>query len=99
MTQLAQRLSFNLPDTLAGDGKGLSDFFKRMLGAVLESEAHLDDLLFARCERAENVRRLFLQVHVDHSLGRRDDAAVFDEVAQMRIFLFSNWSFERDRLL
>src|SRR6185312_3294658 len=70
-----------------------------VLGAVFEAEAHLDYFLFARSQRAQHVRCLFLEVHVDHGFCRRDYAAIFDEVAKMRIFLFSNRSFEGDRLL
>jgi len=36
---------------------------------------------------------------VDHGFGRETTGAIFDEVAQMRIFLFADRRFERDRLL
>ena len=66
MTQLAQRLGFNLPDALARYLEALAHFFERMLGAVFEAEAHLDDALLARRERAQNLRCVLLQVHADH---------------------------------
>src|ERR1039458_1763135 len=99
MPQLAQRLGFDLADAFAGYGERLPDFFQSVLAAVFEAEAHLDDFFFARGQRAQDLSRLVLQVHVDHRLGRRNHAAVFDEVAQMRIFLFADRRFERDRLL
>ena len=42
---------------------------------------------------------LFLQVHVDGSLVRRERSAVFDEVAEMGIPLLANWRLQRDRFL
>src|SRR5579862_746932 len=99
MTQLAQRFGFDLADTFAGDREALPDFFQRVLAAILEAEAHLDDFLFARGQRAQDLSCLVLQVHVDHRFRRRNHRAVFDEVSQMRIFLFANRRFERDRLL
>src|SRR3954470_4744463 len=70
-----------------------------MFTAVLETKAHLDDLLFARGQGTQNLRSLVFQVDVDHGFGRRHYAAVFDEVSQVRIFLFSDRSFEGDGLL
>src|ERR1700683_3339674 len=54
VAQLAQRLSFDLAAALAGDGGRLAHFFKRVLAAVLQTEAHLDDLFLARVERLQH---------------------------------------------
>ena len=70
MTQLAQRLCFNLTNTFACDCERLSYFFKRVLAAVLQPEAHLDHLLFPRSQRAKHLRRLILQVDIDHGFRR-----------------------------
>src|SRR6202521_1302049 len=99
MPQLPQRLSLNLPDAFARHRKRLSDLFQRVLRAVFQPKAHLDDLLLARCQRAQHLRSLVFEVDVDHRLGRRNHRPVLDEVAQMRIFLFANRRFEGDRLL
>src|SRR5271170_48638 len=99
MTQLAQRLGFALADALSGDLEALADLFEGVLGSVCEAEAHLDDTLFARREGAQNLRSVLLQVHADYGVGGRDGLAVFDEVAEVRIFLFADRSFERDGLL
>src|SRR5208283_441524 len=99
MPQLPQRFGFDLADAFTGDGERLSDFFERVLAAVFQAEAHLDDFFFARSQRAQDLSGLVLEVHVDHRFGGRDYGAVFDEVAQMRIFLFADGRFERDRLL
>src|SRR5580693_7057296 len=54
MAQLAQRLGFDLANALPRHREVLADLFERMLAAVLQTEAHLDDLLFARAERLQN---------------------------------------------
>src|SRR5215471_11061446 len=79
MAQLAQRLGFDLPDALARDGEALADFLERVLAAVADAEAHLDDLLFARRERLEHRLGLFLEIQIDHGLGRGDHLAILDE--------------------
>src|SRR5438094_7292939 len=99
MTQLAERLRFDLADALARDREALTDLFERVLAAVADAEPHLDDFLFARRERLEDRLGLLLQIQVDHGLGRRHDLASFDEIAQMRIFLLPDRGLERDRLL
>ena len=99
VAQLAQGLGFDLADALAGDLEALADFFEGVLGAVFEAEAHLDDALFARRERAQNLRGVLLEVDADDRLGGRNRLAVFNEVAEVRIFLFANRRFERDGLL
>src|SRR6266566_710898 len=99
MAQLAQRLGLNLADALAGDGKRLPDFFEGVLAAIVQSEAHLDDFLFARRQGFQYGRGLFLQIQVDDRIGGRNHGLVFNEVPEMRIFLFANGRFERDGLL
>jgi hypothetical protein len=50
VAQLAQRLGFDLADTFTGEGESLAHFLERVLAAVLQPEAHLDDLFLARRE-------------------------------------------------
>ena len=99
VTELAQGLGFDLADALAGDLEALADFFQGVLGAVFEAEAHLDDALFARGQSAQDLRGVLLEVDADDGLGGRDGLAVFNEVAEVRIFLFADGRFERDGLL
>ena len=99
VAQFAQRLGFDLADALARDREVLADFFERVLAAVLQAEAHLDDLLFARRERLQHLRGLLPQVQIDHRVGGRDPVLVDDEIAQVRLFLFADRRLERDRLL
>src|SRR2546427_2744851 len=83
LAQLAERFGFDLADTLTGEGKRLAHFPKRVLTAVLQPEAHLDDLFLARRECLEHRGGLFFEVQVDDRVGGREDGLVFDEVAQM----------------
>src|ERR1017187_1590386 len=99
MPQFSQRFGLDLSDAFASHRKRLADFLQRVLRAIFQPKAHLDNLLLARCQRAQHLRSLVFEVDVDHGLGRRNHPAVFDEVAQMRIFLFANRRFEGDRLL
>ena len=64
MPQLAQCLGFDLADTLAGDGECLAHLFERVLAAVLKTEPHLDDFLFAWCKRFQHRRYLFHEAQV-----------------------------------
>src|SRR5689334_5429243 len=68
--QLAERFGFDLTDALACDGEALADFLERVFAAVAHAEPHLDDLLFAWCERLQHRLGLFLQVQVDDGFGR-----------------------------
>src|SRR5436309_9347364 len=97
MAQLPERLCFDLPDALACDREALTDLLERMLAAVADAEAHLDHFLLAWRQRLQHRLGLFLQVQIDHRFGRRDDLAILDEVAQMRVFLLANRRLERDR--
>ena len=55
MAELAQGLGFDLADALARNLEALADLFESVLGAVLQAEAHLDDALLARGERAHHL--------------------------------------------
>src|SRR6266852_1570152 len=99
MAQLVKRLDLDLANALAGDPKPLADLFERALAAVADAEPHLDDLFFARRERPQDRLGLLLEIYVDHRFGRRNDLAILDEVAKMRISLCADRRLERDRLL
>src|SRR6476646_1879742 len=99
MAQLAERLRLDLADTLARDLEVLADLFERVVALLADAEAHAQDLLLARRERLQHLPRLFGEVHVDDRLGRRDDALVLDEVAEMRIFLLADGRLEADGFL
>ena len=87
VAQFAERLGFNLADTLARHCEILPHFLERVLAAVFQAEAHLDDLLLARRERLEYLRRLLPQVQIDHRVGRRQarlvDQALSADLAKL----------------
>src|SRR5574340_85325 len=99
MAEFAQGLGFNLADALAGDREVLPHPLQRVLTAVFQAEAHLDDLLFARRERLQHLRGLLPQVEVDHRLGGRNARLVHDEIAEVGFLFLPDGSFQRDRLL
>src|SRR5687768_17445487 len=99
VSELPERLRFDLADSLAGDVERASDLLERVLGAVADSEAHLQDLLLARRERLQDPPRLVLEVRDEHGVDRGEDLAVLDEVSEVRIFFLADRSLERDRLL
>jgi hypothetical protein len=94
MAELAQGFGFDLADALASDLEALADLFEGVLGAVFEAEAHLDDPFLARSKSAEDLRGVLLEVDADDRLGGRDRLAIFDEVAEVRVFLFADGGFE-----
>src|SRR5581483_2683426 len=98
VAQLAQRLRLDLPYALARDGEFLADLLQRVVGFLADAEAHAQHLLFARRERREHLARLFLKIDVHDRVGRRHDALVLDEVAEMAVLLLADGRLERDRL-
>ena len=100
MTQLSQGFCLDLADTLAGHGKMLSDLFERVLRAgVAEAKPHLDHLFLTRRQRRENFIGDLTQIREGDRFGRVQDRFVLDKIAEMRIFLFADRRFERDRFL
>src|ERR1039457_701177 len=99
MPQFPERLGLDLPYALARHGEMLADLFERVLAAVLQSKAHLDDLLFAGTEGLQDFGRLFAKVQIDDRLGRRHHAAVDQKIAEMGFFFLTDRRLERDRLL
>ena len=99
MTQLPQCFGFNLANTLAGDPEFLAHFFQRVLSPIFQSKSHLDDALFAGSKHIQNLLGHFFEIDVDDRISRRNDAAIFDAIAKVRIFLFADRRLERNRLL
>src|SRR6185436_9472200 len=92
VAELAERFRLDLADPLAGDVERAAHFLQRVLGTVAHAEAHLEHLLLARGEGAQDLAGLLLEVRDDHVIDGGDHAAVLDEIAEMRVFLFSDRS-------
>ncbi len=99
MTQLAKGFGFDLANTFPGDGESLADFLEGVFAAIVEAEAHFDDALLARSEGAEHGSNLLFEVKVDDRFRRRDNCLIFDEIAEVSFFFFTDGSFEGDGLL
>src|SRR5439155_16389763 len=91
VAQLAQGLSFDLPNAFASDCKPPANLLQRVLRPVLQTKAHLDHFLFTRAEGVQHLRGLFLQIHVHGGCGGSHRGAVFDQVPQVGIRLLANW--------
>src|SRR5688500_4902279 len=83
VAQLAQGLRLDLADALAGDVERTAHFLERVLGAVADTEPHLQNLLLTRGEGAQDLASLFFQVRHDDVVDRRDDSAILDEISKM----------------
>src|SRR5689334_19677631 len=56
--EFAKSFRFNLPDAFARDREMLPNLFEGVFAAVLQTEAHFDDLLFARTQRLQHLGSL-----------------------------------------
>src|SRR6185437_11802960 len=99
MPQFPQRLGLDLPNPLTSDLEALSHFFQRVFRTIFQPKTHLDHPFFTRRKRAQNLRGVLLQIHTDHRIRRRNRAAIFDEVAEVRILFLADRRFQRNRLL
>src|SRR5512143_3116701 len=97
--ELAQGLGLDLADALARHLELLADLLERVLVAVAQAEAHLEDPALALRERLEGLLDLLLEVDVDDRVGRRGDELVLDEVAEVAVLLLADRRLERDGLL
>src|SRR5215469_9193417 len=94
VAQFAQRLGLNLTNAFTGYGEHLANFFEGPLIAVLKPETHAEDAFLARAERLQHRGHLLLEAQVHGCLRWRDYGLVFDEIAQMSVFLFTDGSLE-----
>src|SRR5438105_4676733 len=100
VTKLAERLRLDLADALARHVEVLADLFERVLLAVrAEAVAEFDDDLLARAQGRQHRVGHLPQVRRDDRVGGADARLVLDEVAEVRVLLLADGSFERDRLL
>ena len=99
MAQLAQRLRLDLADPLAGHVELLADLLERAGTPVLEAEPELQHAPLAAGERVEDRLDLLLEQLMRGGLGRRQRAAILDEVAEVGVLLLTDRRLQRDRLL
>jgi hypothetical protein len=61
MQKFFQCLSHDLADSFTGERKVLTDFFKRMIAAFTDAEAHPQDFLLSGAQRGESPSDMFGQ--------------------------------------
>src|SRR6266566_5112691 len=89
VAQFAQRLGLNLANALTRDREHLADFFEGARIAVLKPKTHADDAFFAGIELLQHGGHRLLQAEADRRIRWRDHGLVFDEIAQVSVFLFA----------
>ena len=62
VSKLAERLGLDLSDTLTGNSKLLTHFFKGVIRFLPNTESHSQDLLFPRRQGRQDLLGLLLQV-------------------------------------
>lgn len=83
MTQLSQCFGFDLPYTLAGHIKLLSNFLKCMIGIHLNTKPHTQDFCFSRRQRIEYILCYSSKTGINRSIGRRHCSRIFYKVTKM----------------
>jgi len=68
MTQLAERLGFDLADALAGDIEILANLFKRVFAVDANTKAFTQHFFLARREGLQNFERLLLEIQFHRRL-------------------------------
>ncbi len=98
MTQLTQRLRFDLTDTFAGYVELFTHFFQRVVGVHIDTETHTQHFRFTRGETGQHVVRRRTQAFGGRGVQRQLEGGILDEIPQMRIFIVADRRFHGDRL-
>ncbi len=69
-----------------------------MIGVHADTKAHPKHAFLAWGQAGEHPRHGFLQIGLDCGIDGNDGVLVFNEIAQVRIFLIADWRFKADRL-
>src|SRR2546423_5467445 len=100
MPQFAKSFRFDLTNALASHREMLADLFQRVFrSGRSQSKTHLDYFLLAWRQRRQDLIGDLTQVRSNHGVGWIQYRLVFDKVAQMGIFLFTNGRLEGDGFL
>ena len=98
MTQLRKRLALDLANTLAGNAK-FAPTSSSVCWWPSSAEAQANNLALAFGQAIEHLRELLLQHREACRVGGHNSRVIFDEVAQLRVFLFTDRRLEGNRLL
>ena len=82
MTQLPQRLHFNLTNPLARQTKVLAYFLERIVPFLFNSVAHPQNPPLSHRQQLEHGPRLVNQRRINQRIGRGRNALIFEHVTQ-----------------
>src|SRR2546430_8436414 len=99
VTQLAQRLRFDLSDALTSHVELAAHLFERAGAPVLETEPQLQHASLAAGQPFEDGLDLLLEELVRCGVARGEGLVVGDEVPEVRILFLADRRLERDGLL
>src|SRR5690554_5067150 len=98
VAQFAQGLGFDLTDTLPGYVELFADFFQGVVGVHFNTETHAQYFRFASGQAGQHGAGCLAQAFSRGGIHRRQGLDIFDEIAQMAVFIVANRGFHGDRL-
>ena len=91
MAKLTERFCLNLTDSFSGYIELFSDFLKGSRPSILQTKAKRQHFLLPLGQCSEYLFQLFLKQRKSCSICRYRYIIIFNKIAQMGIFLFSDW--------
>ena len=95
VAQLAHCARLDLANSLAREVECLANFFKRAWLATIETETQCKNFAFALVERCKQTRNFFWQQCGCSNFEWRFGGAVFDNIAEFGIAVFTLWLGQR----
>src|SRR6267154_4827590 len=99
MAQLAQRLGFDLADSLARDAVQVANFLEGVAEPIDQAKAHFEDLLLASGESGENGLKPFFKQGMACAVSGVLGGLVFDEITDIDIAFVADGGVEGDGLV
>src|SRR5690606_14727978 len=98
LLELADRLGFDLADTLAGHLENVAHFFQRVAVAVAQTVPQADDFPLAIAEGLEDLVDAAAEHFVSRTVGRAFGAAIGQQVAKVAVLAVADRTVEADRI-
>ena len=98
MAQLAQRLGFNLANTLTRHVVAIADFLERKARAIHQAKAHFENRALPLTQQGQDALKLFFEQALAGCSGRVFSVFVLDEVAHSHFAILSHGRVQRDGL-
>ena len=97
MAKLTERFCLNLTDSFSGYIELFPDFLKGSRPSIFQTKTKRQHFLLPLGQCSEYLLQLFLKQCKSSSICRYRYIIIFNKIAQMGIFLFSDWCFQRYR--